>query len=52
MKRTNYLFTGVCAAALAAVGAHAQNPPPSPYVTTTRMYIFPGYTHSRTARPV
>jgi opacity protein-like surface antigen len=45
MKRTNCLLTGVCAVALAAVGANAQNQPtPNPYVTTTRVYIWPGYT--------
>jgi opacity protein-like surface antigen len=45
MKRTNCLLTGVCAVALAAVSADAQNQPtPSPYVTTTRIYVWPGYT--------
>jgi opacity protein-like surface antigen len=45
MKRTNCLLAGVCAVALAAVSADAQNQPtPSPYVTTTRVYIWPGYT--------
>jgi opacity protein-like surface antigen len=45
MKRTNCLLTGVCAAGLAAGSAHAQTQPaPSPYVTTTRIYVWPGYT--------
>jgi opacity protein-like surface antigen len=45
MKRTNCLLTGVCAAALAALSAGAQTQPtPSPYVTTTRIYVWPGYT--------
>ena len=52
MKRKNCLLTGVCAAALAAVGANAQTQPaPSPYVTTTRMYIFPGYTGAPPGQP-
>ncbi len=45
MKSTNCLLAVVCVAALAAVGADAQNQPtPNPYVTTTRVYVWPGYT--------
>jgi opacity protein-like surface antigen len=42
MKRELCLLTGVCAAALAAASAHAQ-PAPGGYVTTTHVYLWPGY---------
>jgi opacity protein-like surface antigen len=52
MKRTNCLLTGVCALALAAAGAHAQNQPaPGGYVTTTRWYLWPGYGGAEPGQP-
>jgi opacity protein-like surface antigen len=55
MKNKMCLFTGICAAALAAVGAHAQEqiqPPPGSYTTTTQMYIWPGYTGPAPEQPL
>jgi opacity protein-like surface antigen len=52
MKRTNCLITGVCAATLAAAGADSQiQPPAGSYSTTTRTYIWPGYTGPMPGQP-
>jgi opacity protein-like surface antigen len=55
MKTKMCLFTGVCAAALAAVGARAQTqiqPGQGSYTTTTQMYIWPGYTGPPPEQPL
>lgn len=44
MKPKNCFLAGVSAVALAAVAADAQSSAPNPYVTTTQMYVWPGYT--------
>jgi opacity protein-like surface antigen len=49
------LLTCVCAAALTAVGARAQEqiqPPPGSYTTTTKMYVWPGYTGPAPEQPL
>jgi opacity protein-like surface antigen len=52
MKRTNCLLTGVCAVALAAASAQAQTQPaPGGYVTTTRVYLWPGYAGVQPGQP-
>ena len=52
MKRIYCLLTGVCAATLAATGGAAQiEPPAGSYTTTTRTYIWPGYTGPMPGQP-
>jgi opacity protein-like surface antigen len=55
MKTRIWLLTGVCAAGLAVAGARAQEqiqPPEGSYTTTTKAYLWPGYTGPAAEQPM